>query len=506
MLRYSFLPAVLYPVLFLYTYNIGQSSLSSALKILLLCLILFSGLFILLKKMRYTADAASLIVTIIATLLFSYGHIYTCLRNLARHWIALLDLSLKNKILSGTETFFHIILCTVFIGMIIFICRSLRRGKVTVTKKTLSALSAIFISLILLTGFNLLKSVKIYAGFKPQIHSLTDSISRDTPQLGPDIYYIILDGFTRPDVMKNLYKTDLEDFIDPLREMGFYIADKSHSNYSETILSLSSSLNMNYLDLFEDPVLKYKRNTEMIRNNEVIRFLKQRGYQYVHVSSVWSPTLTNPNSDIEVSYPKWVVSDEFFRTFFSTTWLRIFDFLMGAGVAKVHLYNFAQLEKIAESSSSPKFVFAHFVLPHSPYVFDRNGKIKSEINMVNIWEKENNIWNDAEGYRDQVLFTSKMTLLSIIGILQNSKNPPVIIIQGDHGTNLVYSDSEKLPFRDKAIYVRHAILNAYLFPDQNYSELYPDISPVNSFRIIFNHFFGTDFEILPDTVHYTSLD
>ena len=42
------------------------------------------------------------------------------------------------------------------------------------------------------------------------------------------------------------------------------------------------------------------------------------------------------------------------------------------------------------------------------------------------------------------------------------------------------------------------VLNAYCFPGVDTSVLYPSISPVNSFRVLFNLYFGADFEHLPD--------
>ena len=63
----------------------------------------------------------------------------------------------------------------------------------------------------------------------------------------PDVYYIILDTYTRADVLLNQYNFDNSQFIDELRNMDFYVADCSRSNYSDTLKSLTSALNMNYL-------------------------------------------------------------------------------------------------------------------------------------------------------------------------------------------------------------------------------------------------------------------
>jgi hypothetical protein len=64
----------------------------------------------------------------------------------------------------------------------------------------------------------------------------------------PDIYYIILDGHARSDILAELYGYDNNWFVDSLRQRGFYVADRSRTNYAQTYLSLASTLNMTYLD------------------------------------------------------------------------------------------------------------------------------------------------------------------------------------------------------------------------------------------------------------------
>ena len=66
----------------------------------------------------------------------------------------------------------------------------------------------------------------------------------------PDIYYIILDGYPRQDALLQYFDFDNQYFIDQLEEIGFSIPTCSQSNFAMTILSLSSSLNMNYAGAF----------------------------------------------------------------------------------------------------------------------------------------------------------------------------------------------------------------------------------------------------------------
>jgi hypothetical protein len=46
------------------------------------------------------------------------------------------------------------------------------------------------------------------------------------------------------------------------------------------------------------------------------------------------------------------------------------------------------------------------------------------------------------------------------------------------------------------------ILNAYYFPEAK-PNLYPSITPVNSFRLLFDTYFGADYKLLDDVSYYS---
>ncbi|HSU72625.1 MAG TPA: hypothetical protein VLJ21_02140, partial [Candidatus Binatia bacterium] len=43
-------------------------------------------------------------------------------------------------------------------------------------------------------------------------------------------------------------------------------------------------------------------------------------------------------------------------------------------------------------------------------------------------------------------------------------------------------------------------INAYYFSDGDYSGLYENITPVNSFRVVFNKYLKTNYSLLPDRI------
>jgi hypothetical protein len=88
-------------------------------------------------------------------------------------------------------------------------------------------------------------------------------------------------------------------------------------------------------------------------------------------------------------------------------------------------------------------------------------------------------------------------------IIANSEHPPIIILQADHGAhaNMVAGDPDPLPvpfYKE-----RFAILNAYYLPNCETEQLYAGITPINTFRVVFNSCFGQDFNLLEDMSYYS---
>jgi hypothetical protein len=131
---------------------------------------------------------------------------------------------------------------------------------------------------------------------------------------------------------------------------------------------------------------------------------------------------------------------------------------------------------------APKFVFAHIVSPHSPYIFGPDGE-----------ETQNADLDTIVGYTNQVTYLNKRILPIIDEIISASETPPIIILQADHG----WARDE--PER------RMRILNAYYLPGSGDELLYKSVSPVNTFRLIFNHYFEADFPLLDDLSYYSAM-
>jgi hypothetical protein len=469
-----------YPVLALLGANIEEVQIISALRSLIISVFGAILLIPLLKYLMKDWQKAAAGCSLILALFFSYGHVYNFLEStsiigitLGRHrlllpvWLILLSTGMwwiirKSKDLRPINQTLNLIAFTLMVFPLFQI------GQFEI--RTLQTSSA--------------ETAK--ASQPSQLH-LPDK------KAAPDIYYIILDGYTRDDILKKFYQLDNTPFLEHLTQIGFYVANCSQSNYAQTQLSLASSLNFNYLDAL-DP--RYKAGntsrvglSELIHHSAVRQALESLGYQTVAFETGFDATQLD-DADLYLSSHRAQGINDFENLLIRTTGARV----LAEGIAflnlppdweardRIHreqiLYTLDELRRMPEVTG-PKFVFAHIVIPHWPHVFGPNGE--------SVHEKP----DSATGYKNQVIFINKQITPILENIINNSPTPPVIILQGDHGS--IIESPER----------RMRILNAYYLPDGGEAALYESISPVNSFRVILDEYFGDQAPLLEDKSFYS---
>ena len=338
------------------------------------------------------------------------------------------------------------------------------------------------------------------------------------PARPPDVYYLILDGYGRSDVLEEYHGVNNSDLTNELRRMGFYVADQSTANYVKTVHSLASALDLLYLSevaeragITAESEGGFKILAELLKHNQVMQTLRQLGYTVTTFASGWGATeriLTDGYRSPAVDFTEFETG--LLALTPVPTILRKLQ-LMTPLRAHRHrvLYVFDTLPGLSEERS-PKFVFAHILCPHYPYTFDEDGGFQDHEPGDYRWNENQNPagYNAAEyrkltldGYGPQVRFLTRRITETIAQILQRSPHPPIIILQGDHGPDSLCHPTEP----DLAcLHEKFPILNAYYLPNGGDKMLYPEITPVNTFRVIFNHYFGANFELLPDRNYWST--
>ena len=334
--------------------------------------------------------------------------------------------------------------------------------------------------------------------------------AQPAPARLPDIYYIILDGYARADVMKSFFDFDCTPFLDRLEKQGFYIARQSIANYCQTPLSLSASLNSVYLDdLVKGLGTDQTELSDMIGKSNIMATLRPLGYKFVTFATGFDPT-DHPAADVYLSpHP---FSSGFERMVIDITplhwlWPNPKNATPSDMSRERTLYLLDHLPGVA-SDRSPTFTLAHIFCPHPPFLFGENGDdVSADYRKFSIvgGDRESGHFRDpahfARGYRGQVAFITERIEETIKQILARSPEPPIIILQSDHGSELKL---DRTDVHNTDLHERMSILSAYYFPGKKYNGLHDGISPVNSFRVVLNSFFGAKLPLLPDRSYFST--
>jgi len=475
LILHPFLFAIFF-ILTLYTGNMGQVPFSQVLVPLGITLGGTSLLFLLSWLILRDALKAGIIASMAAILFFSYGHA----RNMLQYRLPW------------------------SVGGLPWLWAGLFLGSSYVTlrtrwnlRKLTTILNVAAVAMVVMSAIPVIPHAIRESSSAPVDGGTSVTISRPEGVTPPDIYYIILDAYPSPTTLDEIYDYDDSTFTDFLTAKGFYVASDSHSNYGTTNLSLPSSLNMEYMDSLLGTVDPESRDVtvphSMVQNNRVTSLLKSIGYMYVHVGSWWGPTRHNSRADLNVAGNS---LNEFDLMLIDTSALGSLGF--GSDFYRGYVLRaFEELGKMP-GIQGPKFVFAHIICPHWPFVFDADG---SPIRADDFWSRS--LSENREMWLAQITFVNNKVEALVDQLLSESSISPIIIIQGDHGMPLTYGGDGGQDVTPQSAQDHTGILNAYHLPQGGVEALYESITPVNTFRVIFNSYFGAGLPLLEDRSYFT---
>jgi len=502
----------LYPVLALIAANVSEIPFGDARRgfyAALLLGILSLGILQLLIKNWHKA---ALVASIGLILFYTYGHIYSLIQGVS-----------IGPILIG-RTLILVPLWVLIWGVWgWFVLRRIKKPQEFTRIFNLIALVLILFPLYSISSY-VIQTEQVRRSYQPEVSPVLIDQSKDSL---PDVYYIIVDMHARADVLATIYDYDLTWFTDALEEQGFYVPDQSTSNYGSTLYSLSSSLNLKYInylgEIYEADAETKEPLLLLLQQNKLFQIFKGFGYQTVAFETgLYNTELRDADiyvkptaEQIKSAQVDWALNSFEVNLVYSTLARVLLDLhiLENEGFSvktietpymlhRLNILNIISRVPDFSQGKEPHFVFAHIISPHPPYVFGPNGEeIQHEVpfslagpGRIKGGEQE------IQQYVDQLTYLDTLILQMIDKIIQRSDIQPIIIIQADHGPN-AYTSVDQLEKGNMK--EQYAIFNAYYFPDRDYSLLYPTISPVNSFRVVLNTYFGGTYELLPDKNYIT---
>jgi hypothetical protein len=470
-----------YPALALLNANTGEVQSAAAIRPLLASIAFGGLLYFVLWLIFRKSHKAAFLTALWLTLFFTFGHAYIYVDEKYP------DADYESWLIPGWGILFAL---TLFWAT---------RPKLTFVSSA-STLNTMALALLTMSVWQInfeggTRSVHaLGADNAPVQADLTASVSP------PDVYYVILDSYGRQDVLQDVYGYDNTEFLNALRERGFYVADCGMANYVRTEISLSSSLNMMYLQELDSefkPESTARRTLWNSLKHSAARYnFESMGYKTINFATGFAWNELN-DADVFVEPPPLTSGMSEFEGLFLRTTLGRYaqdfgwvdpDAVMGQAFRDRFNNIFEHMGDMAKMSE-PTFAYVHVISPHPPFVFDPEG---NPTYPPEFWNEQRQYPRDLyqKGYTNQLTWLNKKILDAVDTLLAESDSPPIIILQGDHGPWML-SQAQRL-----------SVFSAYYLPEHN-DELYPTITPVNTFRLIFNAYFGGKYDILEDVSYFS---
>jgi hypothetical protein len=369
---------------------------------------------------------------------------------------------------------------------------------------------------LLVVGGNILFLSFFYIGQVAQFESrISDegSVSKKTTgKKLPDVYFVLMDGYPNERSLKSIVGSDNQAFQGDLKSLGFFLPQKTYSNYAFTALSVPSMMNMDYISSYVDIAREeHSQNLGfplfLLSKHRVGKVFQSLGYQFVafRTSSNITPLAQANNADTRIDCRNKMLLERLFlenTPLFYLWWS--FDPHARAMAHKDSLKCiFDELDDLP-NLDSPKFVFIYLLCPHPPWVFDAEGNT----NRDNRVAFENfNPDQDKKAFMGQLSYLNRQVVLAAKSWIKKSSQPPIIILTSDHGTMLHpdWKDDKnwETPSKESLNEVMRNF-SAFYAPPEIKAAIGNKISPVNIFRILFSELFQKKLKRLPGKAYYSN--
>lgn len=488
----------LYPVLFVFSQNIHLILIQGIIFPILIILGITIAIWAVIKSILKNARKSALLTSLYVFLFFSYGHIFNVLESNSTQEYSIL---------------IHAFLLITYAFVVILTTYYLVKTHTKLNNIT-TLTNVISITLISFVLFNIgASNFENFSDYQDEMYAPI-TLENNSKNF-PDVYYIMLDEYAPLRTLNTFYDYDNSDFIKFLQEHGFYVTKNSHSNYAQTFLATASTLNMknvNYLsDMIGKESLDQRIPYQMISNNLVMKNFKTMGYEIYNFDSGWWGTRNLQIADVNLCSKNQNIDFHTLYKLKQTSILRVFDMFIKDPTSKVFhqerrdriFCQFDDITKIKQETEQPVFVFMHVMAPHDPYVFGPNGE---EVDYKYTFGPTGTPYLDPKeeknAYLNQLIYLTKILEETIEKLQENSDDQPIIIIQSDTGPSTNFGEMEN----EMHQVGRMSILNAYYFPNGQYDLLYNDITPVNSFRAVFDAQFQTNYGMIEDKIFFSTYE
>jgi hypothetical protein len=327
--------------------------------------------------------------------------------------------------------------------------------------------------------------------------------------ISPNIYWIVLDGYPRRDVLRDSFGFDNTRFLNSLTSLGFTVLEQSFSNFPASINSVSSTLNMDYTIRSEGEAVRPFTLPDMYPivkgKSRTVSSLKALGYNYVHFENGYD-YLTKCGEDEQRCVRGNESLDEQDIAILSNTPIihLITEFATTNTQSTFHIGGISDLSAkldVIQETPAPFFLYAHVLAPHPPIRFRADCSMRPAEPDLVTWSAK-----ARPDFIEQLKCVNTQAEDLLRRIDQSDPNA-IVILQSDHGTAFNGQFGKKMSdWTDADLRERFGVLNAMRLPASCSRSIVADLTLVDTFPLVLSCLTGDEFKRHPGRFFVTPYD
>lgn len=335
-----------------------------------------------------------------------------------------------------------------------------------------------------------------YAGDRVVIE-VAPAITAEARTPSPDVFFIVLDGYGRADILEEFYGFSNREFIEELERRGFQVPVHSRANYSATASSISSLLAMDHLverGQTPDHRLVQALHDVIGGDNPVVGTLKASGYHYVHIESGWDGARCG--EQVDSCYEAAFLDEAMWTLVGRTPLAPLAAERYGHAFSLNGLRSLDALHREATTDrQQPRMVFGHVLIPHPPLPLNAACGVRPEPQPAGPAVGARFLLGTSELDDRRAAYVEQVECANarLLRFLDEVDEDALVFITGDHGPDsfgqLKFHPSE---WTEHDIRERFSVFSAYRLPAQCRPAIVPDIDLINGMRAVLGCAVGTE--------------
>jgi hypothetical protein len=272
------------------------------------------------------------------------------------------------------------------------------------------------------------------------ITSLGEDVSRPADAITfkatgtPDVIVVVVDGHAGTVSTALDFGTDQDALLGQLHDRGFETPTWTFSAYPTTTASVPSLLDMSY-PIQDGPGITLSTVGRMRQitggDNELVRSLRDNGYEVTMIEAGWSGSKCGPNVDACIASP--FLDDAMYLALQPSIFARQLKDTFGSsftlGAQRTMEWLLANAGSLADNGR-PDLVFAHVMAPHQPFFLDEECEVRYAPERLNFSASEEEL-GSAQPYLEQAECVDRF----MIELSDKVPDDAVVVFAGDHGTD-----------------------------------------------------------------------